>query len=347
MPPRFDRAVATRDLEVCAALLREGSKSFHAASLLLPPRLRAPAAAVYAFCRVADDAVDDSLTPAADLEKLHDRVEAAFAGRPGDDPVDRALTAVSSMYGLPLAPFDALLEGFAWDVEGRRYDTLSELRAYCVRVASTVGVMMTVLMGRRDVRTLWRACDLGVAMQLTNIARDVGEDARQGRVYLPLAWLDEVGLDVAAWLRDPVFRPEVGLVVRRLLAEADRLYVRADPGVRQLPRDCRSSIRAARLIYADIHRSIVRAGYDTVSARAYTTRARKAWLALQAAPSAVAPAEAPSPAPPVPEARFLVDAVALPPGTAASGPPGAASAPPTAPSAPPGAGVTAPPSPAP
>jgi phytoene synthase len=309
MPPTFDRAVATRDLEVCQDLLRRGSKSFHAASLLLPRRMRAPAAAVYAFCRVADDAVDLSDEPGPALDALRGRLRRAFDGRPDPDPVDRALAAVGRIYGLPIEAFEGLLEGFAWDVEGRRYETLAELRGYCVRVASTVGVMMTVLMGVRRERTLWRACDLGVAMQLTNIARDVGEDAREGRVYLPAVWLAEVGLRPEDLIERPVFSPELGFVVRRLLDAAERLYARADAGVDKLPRDCRTAIRAARLIYADIDRAIVDAGYDTMSQRAYTTGPRKAWLALRSLPAALSPVREMCLAPPVPEAAFLIDAV--------------------------------------
>ena len=97
---------------------------------------------------------------------------------------------------------DALFEGLQWDCEGRRYEDLEALHAYAARVAGAVGVMMALLMGVRDADALARACDLGVAMQLTNIARDVGEDARAGRLYLPLDWLREAGLDPAAFLAD-------------------------------------------------------------------------------------------------------------------------------------------------
>ncbi len=105
---------------------------------------------------------------------------------------------------------DALLEGFAWDAAGRRYDTLDDLLDYAARVAGAVGAMMAVLMGVRDPALLARACDLGVAMQLTNIARDVGEDARAGRLYLPLAWLREAGIDPDAFLADPALQSRFG-----------------------------------------------------------------------------------------------------------------------------------------
>jgi len=178
-----------------------------------------------------------------------------------------------------------------------------------VRVAGTVGVAVACLFGVRDEETLARACDLGVAMQLTNIARDVGEDARAGRLYLPTAWMEAAGLDPDAWLADPDFTPALGGVVRRLLAEADRLYRRSEPGVARLPRRSRWAIRAARLIYADIGRVIARRRFDSVSARAVTTASRKLWLSARAA---VATRGTAQPAPALPAAHFLVSATALP-----------------------------------
>ena len=117
---------------------------------------------------------------------------------------------------------EALLEGLAWDAEGRVYETLDDLLDYAARVAGAVGVMMTLIMGVRSTEALARACDLGVAMQLTNIARDVGEDARMGRIYLPREWLREAGIDAAAFLADPTPEARVGALVARLLEEASR-----------------------------------------------------------------------------------------------------------------------------
>lgn len=302
---RYDEDVAR-----CRAILREGSKSFHAASLLLPPRVRGPASVVYAFCRVADDAVDTvspRQAPEA-LERLRARLERAYAGAPQDHPVDRAFATVIERHAMPRAVPEALLEGFAWDVEGRRYEDLSGVLAYSARVASAVGVMMTVLMGRREPAVLARACDLGAAMQLTNICRDVGEDARNGRVYLPLAWLREAGVDVEAWLREPAFTPAVGAVIERVLREADGLYARADLGVPMLPRDCRPSIRAARLLYADIGRVVRARGCDSVGSRAVVSRARKLGLVVKASWARFSADREPQAGdpPPLDEVRFLL-----------------------------------------
>jgi phytoene synthase len=253
------------DLTACAATLRTGSRSFAMASLFLPRRVRAPATALYAFCRAADDAIDLSDDQATALALLRGRLDTIYSGTP-TNAVDRAFAAVVADFALPRALPEALLEGFAWDVEARRYDDLPGLIGYAMRVAGTVGVMMALLMGTRDAAMLSSACDL---------ARDVGEDARAGRLYLPLAWLRAEGLDPDAWLAEPCFTPGLGRVVERLLAEAERLYARAEPGIARLPARCRPAIRAARLLYDGIGKAVGRAGHDSVSARAVVPMRRK------------------------------------------------------------------------
>jgi phytoene synthase len=309
--------VAADDLEACRAAIRHGSKSFHAASRLLPARVRDPALALYAFCRLADDAVDLNAEKPAAVLSLADRLDRAYAGRPVDSPADRVFSAMVAAHDMPRALPEALLEGFAWDAVGRRYATLSELRAYSARVAAAVGAMMTVLMGVREADALARACDLGVAMQLTNVARDVGEDAAEGRLYLPLDWLAEAGIEPAAFLARPAPSPALAAVVRRLLAEARRLYFRAEAGVAALPPAARPAIFAARLIYAEIGERVRAADYDSVTGRAVTSPGRKLALAAEAALRAGAVSMMPrSPvlhAPPLPETAFLVAAAARAP----------------------------------
>lgn len=302
------------DLEACRCAIRHGSKSFHAASRLLPGRVRDPALALYAFCRLADDAVDLNAEKPAAVRSLQDRLDRAYAGRPVDSPADRAFAAMVATHDMPRALPEALLEGFAWDAVARRYATLSELRAYSARVAAAVGAMMTVLMGVREADTLARACDLGVAMQLTNIARDVGEDAAEGRLYLPLDWLDAAGIDPERFLAAPGPSPALAEVVRRLLAEAQRLYYRAEAGIAALPISARPAIYAARLIYAEIGVRVRAAGHDSVTRRAVTSTGRKLALAgegmLRAAAASAMPRSAVLHAPPLPETAFLVAAAA-------------------------------------
>ncbi len=204
---------------------------------------------------------------------------------------------------------EALLEGFAWDAEGRRYESLSELTGYAARVAGTVGAMMTVLMGVRAPEVLARACDLGVAMQLTNIARDVGEDAYAGRLYVPREWLREAGVDEAAFLARPRFSQGVAVVVERLLRYARALYRRAAPGISALPRDCRAAIRAASTIYAEIGREVERRGFDSVGARAVVPGARKLCLVVCALLARDAGAPRLGEPPALAETQFLIDAV--------------------------------------
>jgi phytoene synthase len=280
MQQRFAEAGMTAsDLSACRSLLRSGSRSFHVASLLLPARLHEPAAALYAFCRIADDAIDGQADPAAGsaaaLAMLRARLAACYAGVPADHPVDRAFSVVVHRHAIPRALPESLLEGFAWDAGNRRYEDLAQLRAYAVRVAGSVGMMMALLMGERSARVLARACDLGVAMQLTNIARDVGEDARAGRLYLPTDWLREAGIDAEAWLARPVFDAALASVVQRLLDAAAQLYDRSTAGISWLPLSCQAGMHAARLIYADIGRSLQCSGLDSVNQRVRVSDARK------------------------------------------------------------------------
>jgi phytoene synthase len=306
------RDLGAADLAACRALLAGGSKSFRAASRLLPARIAAPAAALYGFCRVADDAIDEAADPAAALPALQARLDAILCGRPHHHPADRAFAVVVRDFSIPRALPAALIEGFAWDAAGRRYADLAALEGYAARVAASVGVMMTLLMGVRDAVALARACDLGVAMQLTNIARDVGADARMGRLYLPLDWMAEAGLDAEAFLAAPRFTPALGDVVRRLLRHADTLYARAEQGFAHLPWDCRAGIGAARHVYAAIGRAVEDQGGDSVTRRAVVRGTTKARLMARGVTAIIArPAR--HPAPPLPATRFLVEAVATQP----------------------------------
>ncbi len=149
---------------------------------------------------------------AAGLDQLRERLARIYQGRPAEIPADRAFAEVVAQFAIPRSLPEALLEGFAWDQGRRRYESLDDVCDYAARVAGTVGAMMALLMGRREPEVVARACDLGVAMQLTNIARDVGEDARAGRIYLPIRWFKEAGIDPDAWLADPVFDPLGGSV---------------------------------------------------------------------------------------------------------------------------------------
>jgi phytoene synthase len=296
------------DMAACEALMRSGSKSFFAASSLLPARLRTSAIALYAFCRVADDAIDLHEDDPDAMRKLQQRLDNVYVGCPSDILEDQALMMVVRTHHLPRALLDALLEGFSWDAAGRRYETIDDLHGYCARVAGSVGAMMGVMMGVTDTRVLARACELGNAMQLTNIARDVGEDARNGRLYLPRAWMREAGLDPDLWLKAPSFSPALASVIGRLLLEADRLYKQASTGVAALPRDCRSAILAAAMIYAEIGHTVANNGMNSLNQRAVVSKPRKLTLLCLAKARAQLPGRCDMTTPPLPAIAFLIDA---------------------------------------
>ncbi len=292
-------------------MLRGGSRSFWAAGRLLPKRVMQPATALYAFCRVADDLIDQGGGPAA-LSELSRRLDWIYAGAPADAAPDRALAAVAEAHRLPRALLDGLLEGFAWDAAGRQYEDLPGVIAYAARVAGTVGAMMAVLMGVRSAPAVARACDLGIAMQLSNIARDVGEDARAGRLYLPRDWLREAGIDPDAWLVRPAFSPALGAAVQRLVSVADGFYARSDAGIAALPLACRPGIGAAKRLYAAIGHRVAEAGGNSMDRRMVVPLSVKLALLGRSAASAVAPGGDLA-APPVEQARHLVAAVVASP----------------------------------
>jgi phytoene synthase len=302
------------DLAHCREAIRHGSLSFYAASKLLPSDVRDAALALYAFCRLADDAVDLNDEKPAAVLSLRDRLDLIYAGTPQNAPADRAFAAVIDTYEMPRALPEALLEGLAWDAMDRRYQTLSELFDYSARVAAAVGAMMCVLMRVRDADALARACDLGVAMQLTNISRDVGEDARARRMYLPLDWLADAGIDPDAYFADPIPSDPIRDMVARLLREAEQLYNRSEAGIPALPFASRPGIYAARHIYAGIGGSVRKNGFDTISYRAHTYKSQKiGWLGLsvlRTGVSLVMPQSAVLHAKPLEETQFLVDAAA-------------------------------------
>jgi 15-cis-phytoene synthase len=271
---------------ICKAQMRHGSKSFFAASRLLPKHIRADATALYAFCRVADDAIDLAPTESAQssaLAHLHERLDHIYDGTPLAYAEDVLLCPIVFQHQIPRTLFESLLEGFAWDAQKRRYDTLEELHHYATRVAGSVGIMMALMMGTRDIQALEHANALGAAMQLTNIARDIGEDASSNRIYLPTGWLKERGISTDLFLQSPQFDPTIGELTDRLLREAEGLYAQARLGIRSLPKDCRLAILSAAAVYSEIGHQVRRNHLDSVNQRAFVSFNRKLKLIAQAA----------------------------------------------------------------
>jgi phytoene synthase len=306
-----DGRLRAADLDACREKLANGSRTFLAASRLLPRRVRDPAIALYAFCREADDIIDIGGATEGNLALLTERLDAIYRNAPHCSSTDRAFSDIVHRFDIPRTLPDALIEGFAWDADGRRYETFGDVLAYATRVAGSVGAMMALLMGARDRSQLARACDLGIAMQLSNIARDVGEDARAGRIYLPLSWMREAGLDPDTWLADPKHSVEIASIVERLLESADSLYRRAARGIAALPVDVRAGIYAAAYIYGEIGNEVRRNGHDSITRRAIVPAKRKIELAAKAAFSAsLSLTQSPVAIPDrVREAVYLVEAV--------------------------------------
>ena len=282
--------------ETAAAAIAEGSKSFAMASLLFRPSMRRHAHMMYAWCRHCDDVIDgqnlgfgeDSAAGAAhtprrsDLDALTAETLSALEGGPVSHPAMEAFREVALATDMPRQhPLD-LLRGFEMDVEAREYRTLSDTLEYCYHVAGVVGVMMAIVMGVKpdDRETLNRAADLGIAFQLTNICRDVVDDAEIGRVYLPAQWLSEAGIDpTPEGILDPANREALWLVSERVLDEADRYYRSSGPGVRRLPIRAGFAVSAARRVYRDIGRVVRKRGAQAWDERARTSRRRKVALA--------------------------------------------------------------------
>nr|WP_111301083.1 phytoene/squalene synthase family protein [Paracoccus saliphilus] len=263
--------------------ITSGSQSFAAAARLMPPGIRDDTVMLYAWCRHADDVIDgqvlgDSPQPVADPQaRLHAlRVEtlAALQGEYPVSPPFAALRAVARRHDFPQQwPLD-LIRGFAMDVEQRHYHSLDDVLEYSYHVAGVVGVMMARIMGVRDPHVLDRACDLGLAFQLTNIARDVMDDHTLGRCYLPSEWLDQAG----ARVEGTVPSPQVYAVILRLLDAADPYYASARVGLGSLPPRCAWSIAAALRIYHAIGTRIRRGGPEAYQQRISTSKPVKVAL---------------------------------------------------------------------
>lgn len=266
-------------------MIQQGSKSFARAATLMPGEVRNSVYMLYAWCRHCDDVTDeqhlgfpaprpsDKNAIEARVMMLRRKTRAAF--RSGADELPfQALASVADKHGIPEGFALDLIDGFEMDAAGHRYASEEDTLRYCYHVAGAVGVMMAMVMGVRDRPTLVRACDLGLAFQLTNISRDVIADARAGRVYLPGTWLAEAGLD-AGTLEDPANREALFTVVERLLDTADCYYASASHGLAHLPVRCAWSIASALRIYRAIGAEIRRAGPAAWNTRARTSDRQK------------------------------------------------------------------------
>lgn len=267
--------------------IAKGSKSFAVAAKLFDGETRADAVMLYAWCRFCDDVVDGqelghgrvahAQSPQDRLDALYEATRKAFRGAPSAHPAFAAFTEVVRRHAIPERYPLALLDGFRMDVEGRSYDTLDDTLTYCWHVAGVVGVMMAFIMGARDDEVLNRACDLGLAFQLTNIARDVVEDADIGRVYVPAEFLAAAGVKPAR-IADPRSRVALAGVVKGLLDEAEPYYDQALLGIRALPLRSALAIATARRVYRAIGTKVRKAGPKAWDRRQSTSTPEKLLL---------------------------------------------------------------------
>jgi len=274
---------------ICARTLAQHSKSFALAGKLLPEQQRRDAAVLYTYCRLADDSIDlvePEAQPEA-LAQLRSALDSVYRGDVQHDVRLQAFQELVQRRSLPREYPEQLLAGMRMDTEAAQYQTLGDLLLYCHRVAGVVGLMMCHVLGLSDARALRNAAHLGMAMQLTNICRDVAEDWQRGRLYLPRRMLREFGADALNGLRPGPLphaaRESVALVVRQLLHEAERFYRSGDAGIPALPWRAAFSVHAARLIYSAIGGRILRADYDVYSMRAVVPRSQKLRLLVVAA----------------------------------------------------------------
>jgi len=275
-------------VEASGAIIAKGSKSFRSASRLFDPTTRERSWLLYAWCRACDDLTDGQTLghdaqapadPAGGQRQIETLTKAALAGETtGETPFD-ALGTVAAEVGIPARRVDDHLKGFALDAKGWAPADEQEMLAYCYYVAGAVGSMMAAVMGvdPKDLDTLDRASDLGIAFQLANIARDIVPDAAQGRVYLPRDWLVESGLnpDDPATIADPEARAKVAAMAKRLVDLSWKYRRSARTGAARLPFRARLAVLAAANVYGAIGARVVRRGTRAWDSRTIVSKGEK------------------------------------------------------------------------
>ncbi|MGF1492908.1 MAG: 15-cis-phytoene synthase CrtB [Microcoleaceae cyanobacterium] len=291
--PQFPRTVKKLipledSYELCRQVTAEYSKTFYMGTQLMPAEKQRAIWAIYVWCRRTDELVDGPEAASTTLETLNhweEHLESVFAGHPIDDE-DVALVDTLSRFPMDIQPFRDMIAGQRMDLHRSRYETFEELELYCYRVAGTVGLMSMAVMGvdQSSFNAPWNptgihtprkeAIALGIANQLTNILRDVGEDARRGRIYLPLDELAEFGYtekDLMNGVVDQRWRDLMQFQIRR----ARKFYGLAEQGIRVLNPDIRWPVWSALLLYSKILDAIERNQYDVFTKRAYVPMWRK------------------------------------------------------------------------
>ena len=265
--------------EYCRQMSRNHAKTFYLASMFLPDRQRRPIFALYALLRTVDDIVDMAEDRLANglvtgeeirtmLEEWKSKLRACYAGNPGSDPIMMAWHDTLQHYRIPVELPLELIEGVAMDITFKPFETFDDLYIYCYKVASVVGLMTSEVFGYTDKKALGHAVELGIAMQLTNILRDIGEDVDRGRIYLPLEDLRRFGYTVEEFMQKTMNAKFVELM--KFQVERARSYYRsAELGIPMLYRESRFAVSLSSLNYGNILTAIEENGYDVFTKRAY------------------------------------------------------------------------------
>ena len=269
------------DYRQCRRLNARHGKTFYLATGLLPAEKRPAIHALYGFARYADDLVDRpeaGSSPAGRLQQLSAEVSATLAGARAGNPVVRALVDTVRRYGIAESHLTDFLAAMSADLRVSRYETFDDLAGYMWGSAAVIGLQVLPVLGvAPDVRSAEaeaRAAELGIAFQLTNFVRDIAEDYRRGRIYLPMRELAAHGV-TEPMLGRPTAGPELRSLVASEVARARSWYLRAAPGIELLAPESRDCVRTAYLLYSGILDEVEQADYDVLRARARVSRRRR------------------------------------------------------------------------
>ncbi|HYK64817.1 MAG TPA: presqualene diphosphate synthase HpnD [Patescibacteria group bacterium] len=273
-----DNASLDADYERCAQITRRSRSSFYYAFILLPPERRRALHAVYAFCRFVDDIADDEAIrePAMLLKRWREELDRVYDGTP-TRALSRALADSARRFRIPRELFEEIINGVEMDLSHKRYETWDELRPYCYRVASALGLICIEIFGYRNPSAKVYAENLGLALQLTNILRDVREDAGRGRIYLPLEDLARFGVSEEEILGG-VYSPNFVRLMRFEANRAQQLYAAAQSALAPEDRGTLLTAEAMRLIYAAILERIIKSNYRVLDRRHSLSAPHKLYL---------------------------------------------------------------------
>jgi phytoene synthase len=278
--PETEKQITLEDAYTyCRQISKHHAKTFYLASMFLPKKQQKPIFAIYALLRTVDDIVDLAEVKLTNglitgdeiqrmLEEWKSRLKACYAGTVDHDPIMMAWHDTLKSYSIPIElPLD-LMDGVAMDIEFNTFETFDELYVYCYKVAAVVGLMTSEIFGYSDKRALEHAIELGIAMQLTNILRDVGEDVDRGRIYLPLEDLRRFNYSSEELMQKTMNNNFLNLM-KFQIERAKSYYRSSEKGIPMLEKESRFGVAISSVNYGNILTAIEKNNYDVFSKRAY------------------------------------------------------------------------------